>query len=172
MHLQILFLTLLTTLHLTKSQTTTSNNGTTIQTQQGPITGTLLITPDAQPRVRQFLGIPYASAKRWQAPQLPPKRSSTSPPLDASGFGPSCPQSLTPVINEFLSLTGSGGQESSQESEECLSVNVWAPSVDRPQSTAVMIWIYGGSFTYGTVRNKNDQLTYIHTHLHLLYFSD
>ncbi|KIJ50898.1 hypothetical protein M422DRAFT_158875, partial [Sphaerobolus stellatus SS14] len=36
------------------------------------------------------------------------------------------------------------------ESEACLSLNIWAPSTNRKQSTAVMIWIYGGAFTFGT----------------------
>lgn len=142
MHLQT-FLSVLafTSLHFKLISAQTSSNGTTIQTQQGPVAGTLLPT-----NVRQFLGIPYASAKRWQAPQSPSKHTST---FDATSFGPSCPQSLTPVTNEFLELTGSGGQNA-QESEDCLNLNVWVPSLDRPQSTAVMIWIYGGSFAYGT----------------------
>lgn len=135
---------LLLILNICLSAHAQSSAGTTVQTQQGAVTGSIVT-----PGVRQFLGIPYATAKRWQAPQTPPKRSTT---LDATSFGPSCPQSLTPFVDEFLSLTGSGGQ-ATQESETCQTVNIWAPSTDRPQSTAVMIWIYGGSFAYGTVRD-------------------
>ncbi|KAF8521203.1 carboxylesterase [Hysterangium stoloniferum] len=126
----------------TGAQTT---DGTTVQTLQGAVTGSIVTTG-----VRQFLGIPYATAKRWQAPQTPAKRSST---LKATSFGPACPQSLTPNNNEFLILSGAGGQ-AVQESEACQSVNIWTPTVDRKQGAAVMIWIYGGSFAFGTGDSK------------------
>lgn len=118
-------------------------NGLTIKTQQGSVTGTLVI-----PTVRRFLGIPYAVANRWEAPQLPPARQAT---FAATSFGDSCIQTLNAGNLEFLKLVGLSGQQV-QESEDCLSVNIWTPSTDRKQSTAVMIWIYGGGFAFGTVR--------------------
>ncbi|KAF8576377.1 carboxylesterase [Ramaria rubella] len=121
------------------------DDGTTVTTQQGAVAGTLVTSG-----VRQFLGIPYAVAKRWEAPQSPPSRSTT---LQATSFGDSCPQSLTASANEFLLLSGAAGQ-TAKESENCLTVNVWAPSLDRKQGAAVMIWIYGGSFAYGTSNFK------------------
>jgi carboxylesterase type B len=125
------------------SCTQAQTDGTTVQTQQGPVTGTLV-----SPVVRQFLGIPYAVANRWEAPQPPAARTVA---LDATSFGNSCVQALTASAKEFLTLSGVGDQ-SVPESEDCLSVNVWAPSLDRKQGTAVMLWIYGGSFDFGTVR--------------------
>jgi carboxylesterase type B len=122
--------------------TQAQNNGTNVQTQQGPVTGALVVEG-----VRQFLGIPYAVANRWEAPQSPPPRSTT---LMATNFGGSCPESLTATTREFLSLSGAAGQNPTH-SENCLSVNIWAPSLDRKQGAAVMVWIYGGSFAYGTV---------------------
>lgn len=118
------------------------DNGITVQTQQGAVTGTLVVEG-----VRQFLGIPYAVANRWEAPQSPPSRTTT---LMATTFGNSCPESLTATTLEFLSLSGAAGQNPTH-SENCLSVNIWTPSLDRKQGAAVMIWIYGGSFAYGTV---------------------
>ncbi|KIJ50887.1 hypothetical protein M422DRAFT_244835 [Sphaerobolus stellatus SS14] len=117
-------------------------NGTTVQTQQGQVSGTTVTTG-----VRQFLGIPYATAKRWQAPQAAPTRTST---LKATSFGASCPQSFTTNFNEFLLLSGAGLQTGLSQSETCQNLNIWAPTVDRKQGTAVMIWIYGGSFAYGS----------------------
>lgn len=122
--------------------TQAQNDGTTVQTQQGPVTGTLVVDG-----VRQFLGVPYAVANRWEAPQPPPSRSTT---LVATTFGDSCPESLTPSNTQFLILSGSSGQNPTH-SENCLSVNVWTPSLNRKQGAAVMIWIYGGSFAFGTV---------------------
>ena len=40
--------------------------GLIVLTQQGAVAGTQVL-----PTVRQFLGIPFATAQRWEAPQLP-----------------------------------------------------------------------------------------------------
>lgn len=117
-------------------------NGLTVQTQQGPVVGLL-----ALPTVRRFLGIPYATAGRWQPPASPPMRSTA---LNATQFGDSCPQNLGSSAREFLTLSGAGTTPVS-ESDNCLNLNVWAPSVGRKQGTAVLLWIYGGSFQWGTV---------------------
>jgi carboxylesterase type B len=121
-----------------------AQGGLTVTTAQGPVSGTLVL-----PTVRQFLGIPFATAERWQAPQLPPVHSSVS---KATSFGDSCPQGYNAYFLEFITLANAGGVNVSS-SENCLSVNIWAPSTDRKQQTAVMIWIYGGGFTFGTVSN-------------------
>jgi carboxylesterase type B len=112
-----------------------SGRGLTVDTAQGNITGTLV-----SPAVRRFLGIPYAVANRWEAPQSPPVRTDT---FSASKFGSSCPQSPPPGLPDIL--------DASSESEDCLNINIWAPSAQRKQNTAVMLWIYGGGFQYGTV---------------------
>lgn len=128
-----------------------SAQGLIVPTAQGPVAGTLVV-----PTVRQFLGVPFASAKRWQAPQLPPIRSGV---FEATSFGDSCPQDLNPSVLEFITLANAGGVNVTS-SENCLSVNIWAPSTNRKQQTAVMIWIYGGAFTFGTVSNISCQEMY------------
>jgi carboxylesterase type B len=122
---------------------TQDSSGLTVQTQQGSVSGTLVI-----PQVRRFLGIPYAVANRWEAPELPPTRATT---FSATSFGDSCIQTLSAINLESLKLIGLASQRV-QESEDCLSLNIWTPSKNRKQSTAVMMWIYGGSFAFGTVR--------------------
>jgi carboxylesterase type B len=112
--------------------------GLTVDTAQGNVTGTLV-----SPTVRRFLGIPYAVANRWEAPQNPPVRTNT---FNASNFGDSCPQSPPAGFSEILGPVGA-----SSESEDCLNINIWAPSVQRTQNTAVMLWIHGGGFQFGTV---------------------
>lgn len=119
-----------------------STNGLTVQTQQGAVTGSLVL-----PTVRRFLGIPYATAGRWQPPATPPTRSAA---LNATQFADSCVQNLGPASAEFLTLTGAP-LTPIPESDNCLNLNVWAPSSGRKQSTAVLLWIYGGSFQFGTV---------------------
>ncbi|PPR00078.1 hypothetical protein CVT24_008980 [Panaeolus cyanescens] len=116
--------------------------GLTVQTQQGPVVGT-----SSAAGVRQFLGIPFATASRWQVPQTPAKRAK---PLQATQFGDTCVQSLNAGNVEFLKLAGGAGLNLT-ESENCLNVNIWSPSPQRSQKkTAVLIWIYGGGFQFGS----------------------
>ncbi|KAF4620391.1 hypothetical protein D9613_000964 [Agrocybe pediades] len=138
------------------------DTGLTVNTQQGPVIGTL-----ATPTVRRFLGIPFATAKRWQAPRLPPVRRAA---FIANKFGNSCFQDLNPPNVEYLKLSNTQGINVS-ESEDCMSINIWTPSIERKQKTAVMVWIYGGAFTFGTsnvpmfdgqnIVRDNDDLTLV-----------
>jgi hypothetical protein len=117
------------------------DEGLTVRTAEGDVSGAFVT-----PTVRRFLGIPYAVANRWEAPQKAPIRTA---PFNATQFGGSCPQGIPLGSNQLL---GPGGNIYAQESEDCLNVNIWAPSIRRKQGTAVMIWIYGGGFLFGTVR--------------------
>jgi para-nitrobenzyl esterase len=83
--------------------------------------------------VRAFLGVPYAKppvgALRWRSPE-PAERWPGE--REATEYGPMCPQvPLTPV------------------SEDCLSLNVWAPE-PTPAPKAVMVWLHGGAFAVGS----------------------
>lgn len=129
----------------TLSMATAKNNGLLVNTQQGPVQGTLV---DAT--VRQFLGVPFASTKRWAPPDLPSIRRST---LNATVFGDSCFQNLNPSNVEFSRLSGLANSDIFvPQSEDCLTANIWSPSLERKQGTAVLVWIYGGAFDAGTVR--------------------
>ncbi|MEJ8827140.1 carboxylesterase family protein [Variovorax humicola] len=90
--------------------------------------------------VHAYLGIPYAAAptgeNRWQPPQPAQRWSGTR---DGSAFGPDCMQPA-----EYPELRGAG------MSEDCLSVNVWSPAKQPGEKLPVMVWIYGGGFTYGS----------------------
>jgi carboxylesterase type B len=118
----------------------------TVSTKHGRVRGTLVSNT-----VRQYLGIPYATAQRWSAPLEPPTWSNT---FDALHFGDSCfqaPDADVAFAFDRLNL----GAGNITESEECLSVNVWAPAKGRKMQTAVMIWIHGGGLDWGTVRYFN-----------------
>ncbi|MET8829539.1 carboxylesterase family protein [Streptomyces sp. NPDC004610] len=85
---------------------------------------------------RVFKGIPYAAAPvgalRWQPPE-------PAPPWDgireASRAGAQCPQP-----EEFLP----GFVSPLPQSEDCLSVNIWAPSDEADRPRPVLVWIHGG----------------------------
>jgi len=89
-----------------------------------------------------FKGIPYArpptGSWRWKPPQ---PASVWKGMRDARTFGPACfqPRSRSGSIyaNELGAL-----------SEDCLSLNIWAPAEAR--KAPVFVWIHGGSLTTGS----------------------
>ena len=105
-----------------------------VTTQRGPIVGRDFGTSMA------FLGIPYAAsptgALRWRPPV---ERDAWTTPLDATHYSLPCP----------LPPGGLGGQLP-PATEDCLTVNVWTPSVAAAASRAVMVFIHGGGFGGGT----------------------
>lgn len=103
--------------------------------------------------VRFFGGIPYAEPPVGSARFRPPiTKKPVDHVIDATAFGPSCIQLDTgtkTVYTEFLpGFLLTPGQKTS---EDCLSLNVWAPrrSGNASELLPVMIWIHGGGFTGG-----------------------
>ena len=86
-----------------------------------------------------FKGIPYAAAPvgdlRWRPPQPAASWPGVRP---ASAFGPVCIQSG--------GLFGGGANQS----EDCLTVNVWTPLHHEGRKLPVMVWIHGGGFVGGS----------------------
>ena len=84
-----------------------------------------------------FLGLPFAEPPvgglRFRPP-VPVRSWGDS--LDATAFGPACPQPLEANPSLYL-----------DQSEDCLTLNVWTPSVDRG-ARPVMVWIHGGGWIY------------------------
>jgi len=93
-------------------------------------------------KLHVFKGIPYAVAptgsRRWKATEDLPKWSDT---LEATKFGPACIQNNNPSESIYFWKLAS-------MSEDCLSLNVWAPANARP--LPVFFWIHGGSLAGGT----------------------
>lgn len=91
--------------------------------------------------LRRFLGIPFAEAPVGDLRFRPPVPVAPwEGTLEANAYGPSCPQGeLGP---EFLL-----GDFAGPQSEDCLSLNVWA--YDDGRVRPVMVFIYGGGFVCG-----------------------
>ena len=89
-----------------------------------------------------YKGIPYAAppvgAMRWMPPAPPAPWSGTRP---ATAFGAICPQPPRP---DRAIAAGAG----LPQSEDCLSLNVWAPHDVR--HAPVMVWIHGGGHRFGS----------------------
>ncbi|MBU1374855.1 MAG: carboxylesterase family protein [Alphaproteobacteria bacterium] len=87
-----------------------------------------------------FLGIPYAAPPvgrlRWRPPHLPAPWTGVRP---ATAFGFDAHQVDDP--GDMLSGVR-------PRSEDCLTLNVWAPA-RRAAPAPVMVWIHGGGFTNG-----------------------
>jgi len=97
---------------------------------------------------RAFLGIPYAAAPvgelRWRPPMPAVAWQGVR---DASQFGASCMQKLTPDgrvpwTHEYL--------VQDEISEDCLFLNVWAPVAKSDAAYPVLVWIHGGAFVEGS----------------------
>lgn len=113
--------------------------GDPVGTTSGQIAGT-----QEEDGVKAYLGIPFAApptgANRWAAPK----------PLHWKGVwnadrkGPECIQVLRPHdINHYF------GEEAT--SEDCLTLNLWAPATARSGTKLpVIVFIYGGGFTIGS----------------------
>lgn len=106
-----------------------------VRIKQGPLCGNVVST-SAGKDVNAYLGIPFAEStggrNRWRPPVSKAPWNGT---LKATRLGPSCPQ-VTKVMNP--------------QSEDCLSVNVWTPAERAESPRAVMVFIYGGAFIYGS----------------------
>ncbi|USU03466.1 carboxylesterase family protein [Sphingomonadaceae bacterium OTU29LAMAA1] len=113
---------------------------------QGPVVtapaGTVSGTTDGTLRV--FKGIPYATppvgALRWKAPVPQPRWTGTRA---ATGFGPACVQPQAPNATVYSGVP-------MPVSEDCLTLNVWAPA--DAKNAPVMVWIHGGALNTGSSR--------------------
>lgn len=111
----------------------------TVETPAGPITG---ISADG---VDAFLGIRYAQAPTGPLRFRPPQPiESSGHPTEATAFGGRCHQQGPGVDVIFPDLEVHG-----DEGEDCLFVNVYAPSRNSGDR-AVLVWIHGGAFINGS----------------------
>ncbi|KAH7402385.1 Alpha/Beta hydrolase protein [Phaeosphaeria sp. MPI-PUGE-AT-0046c] len=127
------------------------DEGATARLQQGDVKG---FTDSHGNHV--FLGIPFADTtggeNRWKAPK-DVKKSKPGEVFDATKYGATCPQAIS-------------GTTYSQQGEDCLNLNIWAPSAGSklrrappppPGKTGsglpVFVYMYGGAMVTGSSSN-------------------
>jgi para-nitrobenzyl esterase len=90
--------------------------------------------------VRSFLGIPFAAttggSNRWKPPQPATAWTTT---LNATALGPICPQ-IDPSTSAYATTSD----------ENCLTLNVWTPALESATPLPVMVWIFGGAYSFGS----------------------
>ncbi len=91
-----------------------------------------------------FKGIPYAAPPvgdlRWRDPREPAPWQDVQ---RADKYGFACPQK--PYTPTDMSPGDPGPMN-----EDCLTLNVWTPKIDRKADLPVMVWIHGGAFVIGS----------------------
>ncbi|SKB38606.1 carboxylesterase/lipase family protein [Sphingopyxis flava] len=101
-----------------------------------------LIAGEWRGDLRVFRGIPYAAppvgARRWRPPAPPEAWRGVR---KAAAFGAACVQPAYPEDSVYF-------EPQMPMSEDCLTLNVWAPKV--AVKAPVIVWIHGGALLRGT----------------------
>lgn len=91
-----------------------------------------------------FRGLPFAAPPLGPLRWKPPARLAPWPGVrEATAFGPACLQPRMPAGGIYAS-------ELPQLSEDCLTLNIWAPA--GLKGAPVTVWIHGGSLAAGSSR--------------------
>jgi carboxylesterase type B len=80
---------------------------------------------------------------RWRPPQNVPKARKGAF-FNATKYGATCPQAIT-------------GTSFTQQDEDCLNLNIWAPSSPLNSGLPVFVYMYGGAMVTGSSSNPQLQ---------------
>lgn len=105
--------------------------------QTGPIKGTIIED------TRVFYGIPYAANPSGDGRfSRPEPAAAWTQQLDVTSPAPACAQPVLGAPTMMQTLE-----------EDCLHVDVWAPTTLPSEPLPVMVWFHGGGFSYGKTDN-------------------
>ena len=93
-----------------------------------------------------YKGIPYAQAKRFQAPVKPTPWEGVRSSLT---YGPVSPL-MTPTTQVNDELEFVFHHDWGYPNEDCLRLNIWTKGINDGKKRPVMFWIHGGGYTAGS----------------------
>lgn len=125
---------------VSNAQLATGENIAVTETESGKVRGYI------HNSIYTYKGIPYAEAKRFEAPQKPKAWKGVRSSMT---YGPVAPlQTPTTFVqdeSEFFFHHDWG-----YTNEDCLRINIWTPGVNDGKKRPVLFWIHGGGFTAGS----------------------
>ncbi|KAJ7445249.1 Carboxylesterase [Mycena latifolia] len=99
--------------------------------------------------VMSFKGVRFAQPPtrllRWE----PPVAFASAQAQNATVLAPSCLQQFPFATSAFTQFLFNNPPPPS-ENEDCLFLNVWAPSTNTSEKKPVLFWLYGGGLIFGT----------------------
>ncbi|KAL0943159.1 para-nitrobenzyl esterase [Colletotrichum truncatum] len=126
----------------------------TVTVSSGVIHGVSTNLPKKGATVNKFLGVPYAAPPaRFERPTFP---EPWKKPFKATKFGPACLQNfgLNEIAPRVEVLQELFNTPKPPESEDCLSINIFAPVATLAKAPrAVLVFIPGGGFQLGSGRS-------------------
>ena len=130
-----------------------ANDLATAQTGLSPVVGIAsgkLLGSEAA-GVYAFKGIPYGASTaghdRFTPPRPPQPWAGVRNALAYAGHAPQSPNrpKRRPELETLL-----GPADTTPESEDCLTLNIWTPGLGDGGRRPVMVWLHGGAFAYGS----------------------
>ncbi|KAB5585574.1 carboxylesterase [Coniochaeta sp. 2T2.1] len=134
--------------------------GQAVNTTSGPVSGhgAANLTD-----VSEYLGIPYAEPPLGSLRFQPPVRYEGTTPINGTEFGPSCLASsitgnatVDPSVYANITVTPIAvglmleiNEWADNQSEDCLTLNIWTKPQTGEEGKAVMVWIHGGAYVSG-----------------------
>ncbi|WP_018616409.1 carboxylesterase/lipase family protein [Segetibacter koreensis] len=136
----ICFLNLILICFFASAQLETGENVAVTSTDAGKVRGYI------HNRIYTYKGIPYAEAKRFEAPQKPEPWTGIRSSMT---YGP-----VAPLMDPTTSVQDESEfvyhHDWGYTNEDCMRVNVWTPGINDGKKRPVMFWIHGGGYTSGS----------------------
>jgi para-nitrobenzyl esterase len=123
-----------------------------VKTRSGPVIGYV------EEQIYRFKGLRYGEApteslrfrparkpRPWKAPYGALNLPSSAMQLTSGGGAVSYPGNVGPALNQVFGAS----RDRLRQSEDCLFLNVWTPSLDNADRP-VMVWFHGGGHNYGS----------------------